>query len=241
MEDQDIVREFLLESNENLVRLDQEIVELERRPKDAELLASIFRTIHTIKGTCGFLGFTLLEGVAHEAENILSQLRAGQREISEQLISLILESIDATKSILRHIEDSGAEGPDHYGELRQRLEAAAKRPEAPVEARPADPVPAAQAEIAPAVPESVPSLGNVAEDLAPAASSAPASPSPETEKGSSVADTAIRVDVGLLDKLMNLVGELVLARNQVLQFNSQREDVALNATSQRLNLITTEL
>ncbi len=127
MEDQDIVREFLLESNENLSRLDQHIVELEQRPKDAQLLASIFRTIHTIKGTCGFLGFTLLEGVAHEAENILSQLRSGQREISESLISIILESIDAIKAILRSIEESGSEGLDHYRDLRQRLGLVAKQ------------------------------------------------------------------------------------------------------------------
>ncbi|MFM2124441.1 MAG: hypothetical protein RL328_892, partial [Acidobacteriota bacterium] len=121
MEDQEIVREFLLESNENLGRLDQEIVELERHPKNIELLASIFRTIHTIKGTCGFLGFTLLEGIAHEAENILSQMRSGQRAVNEQLISIILESIDAIKSILRQIEATGAEGPDHYQELRSKL------------------------------------------------------------------------------------------------------------------------
>jgi two-component system chemotaxis sensor kinase CheA len=213
MEDQDIVREFLLESNENLTRLDQQIVELERRPQDADLLASVFRTIHTIKGTCGFLGFTLLEGVAHEAENILSQLRSGQREISAPLVSLILEAVDATKAILRNIEETGAEGPDNYAGLRERLATAAKLPPAEVAAARA------------AAPPDTPPAAGVA----------------ESEKSLSVTDTAIRVDVGLLDKLMNLVGELVLARNQILQFNSQREDVALNATSQRLNLITTEL
>lgn len=229
MEDQDIVREFLLESNENLSRLDQEIVELERRPKDANLLASIFRTIHTIKGTCGFLGFTLLEGVAHEAENILSQLRSGQREISEPLISIILESIDATKSILRSIESAGSEGPDVYSDLRQRLGIAAKQ-------QPPATLPAPQPEVASDHP---PAPATSAPAAAPPGPPAPAAQ--DTEKGQSVSDTAIRVDVGLLDKLMNLVGELVLARNQVLQFNSQREDAALNATSQRLNLITTEL
>ena len=227
MEDQDIVREFLLESNENLGRLDQEIVELEQRPKDADLLASIFRTIHTIKGTCGFLGFTLLEGIAHEAENILSQMRSGQREVTEKLISIILESIDATKAILRSIEESGAEGPDHYQDLRHRLG---------ITARGEDVATTPPAASTPVEPEAAP--------VAPAPSVAPAAPAaqaPEGEKALAVSDTAIRVDVGLLDKLMNLVGELVLARNQVLQFNSQREDVALNATSQRLNLITTEL
>ena len=67
-----------MESHENLSRLDQELVELEKRPKDAALLASIFRTIHTIKGTCGFLGFANLERIAHQVENLLSQLRDRQ-------------------------------------------------------------------------------------------------------------------------------------------------------------------
>ena len=78
MEDE-IIREFLVESYENLARLDQEMVELEKRPDDQELLASIFRTIHTIKGTCGFLGFETLGGITHLAENILSEIRSGGR------------------------------------------------------------------------------------------------------------------------------------------------------------------
>ena len=183
MEDQEIVREFLLESNENLGRLDQEIVELERHPKNSDLLASIFRTIHTIKGTCGFLGFTLLEGIAHEAENILSQMRSGQREVNEQLISIILESIDAIKSILRQIEATGAEGPDHYQALRNKLGMTARGEDRP----------------APVL------YGRRADDP-------PGLVVTDGEKGLTVSDTAIRVDVGLLDKLMNLVGELVLAR-----------------------------
>ncbi len=127
MEDQDIVREFLLESNENLVRLDQGIVELEVRPKDADLLASIFRAVHSIKGTCGFLGFTTLEGVAHQGENILSQLRSGQKEVNAGLISLVLECIDAIRAILSSIEESGGEGPNTYEDLKSRLEAFAKQ------------------------------------------------------------------------------------------------------------------
>ena len=82
MQDQEVIREFLVESHENLSRLDQELVELEKHPKDAALLASIFRTIHTIKGTCGFLAFSTLERITHQAESLLSQLRDGQRELT---------------------------------------------------------------------------------------------------------------------------------------------------------------
>jgi two-component system chemotaxis sensor kinase CheA len=205
--EQEVIREFLIESTENLNRLDSEIIELEQRPADNQLLASVFRTIHTIKGTCGFLGFPLLERVAHQAENLLALLRSGERRLSSQLVALILECMDAIRKILVNIEAAGTEGPDHYGGLVDRLAAAVK---APIE----------EPELPPALVDAPPA---------------------ETEKGSAAAESAIRVDVGLLDKLMNLVGELVLARNQVLQFTTQQEDGALNATAQRLNLITTEL
>jgi len=217
-EQQDIIREFLIESNENLNRLDQDMVQLEQRPGDKELLGSVFRTIHTIKGTCGFLGFKVLERITHHAESLLSQLRSGERQLSNLLVELILETVDAARKILVAIEATEAEGPDEYPDLVRRLESTCAG--------------AAPASVAPEEPR------------ADAAAEAPGPPDParlETEKTSAAADSAIRVDVGLLDKLMNLVGELVLARNQVLQFNTQKEDGALNATSQRLNLITSEL
>jgi two-component system, chemotaxis family, sensor kinase CheA len=220
MEDQDIIREFLIESNENLARLDQEMVELEQRPKDPALLASIFRTIHTIKGTCGLLGFGILEGITHLAEDILTQLRDGQRELTPPLVTIILETVDATKKVLVAIEKTGSEGPDTHAGLRERLEAARKRPAASAAGTPPSPVPSA-----PEAPQD-----------AAAAEGGSQAPTP-----SAVADSTIRVDVGLLDKLMNLVGELVLTRNQILQFNAQQDDTTLNVTSQRLNLITTEL
>jgi two-component system, chemotaxis family, sensor kinase CheA len=211
MEDQEVIKEFLIESNENLARLDQEMVELERRPNDPQLLASIFRTIHTIKGTCGFLGFGKLEAVAHLAEDILSQLRDGKRELTPDLVTLILEAVDAIKRVLVSIEASGTEGPETHTELRDRLEAAR-------------------------------TVSKTSGEPAPAASAASLeSDNAVNQKGPSISDSTIRVDVGLLDKLMNLVGELVLARNQILQFNAQQDDNTLNATSQRLNLITTEL
>jgi len=201
------LREFILESTENLNRLDSEIVELEQKPADKDLLASVFRTIHTIKGTCGFLGFPLLERIAHQAENLLSLLRSGEKRATPRVIAVILECMDAVRKILANLERTEKEGPDEYGGLIDRLSSAI------------------------ADPEDVPDLTAAPQEAAP----------PEAERSSAVSESAIRVDVGLLDKLMNLVGELVLARNQVLQFTNQKEDGALTATAQRLNLITTEL
>ena len=264
-EDQEMIREFLVECDENLSRLDQDLVELEKRPRDKDLLSSIFRTIHTIKGACGFLAFTTLEKITHQAETLLSQLRDGKRELNPALVSLILETVDATRKVLAAIEADGKEGPARFDDLTERLRLAAQLPSS-VEPKPA---PVAAAPIAVAAPVAAPPV--VKEVVAPVEVKQPEKPvveerrqgedrrqdedrrkeedrrkDPEKKeedvtRHSAAADANIRVGVGLLDKLMDLVGELVLTRNQILQFNTEREDVALNATSQRLNLITTEL
>jgi len=93
----DIVREFLVESNENLDSLDRELVQLEKNPANRETLASVFRTIHTIKGTCGFLGFTKLESVAHVGENLLSRLRDGELALNPEITTALLRMVDAIR------------------------------------------------------------------------------------------------------------------------------------------------
>ncbi|MCA9099469.1 MAG: Hpt domain-containing protein, partial [Planctomycetaceae bacterium] len=92
--DDEILQEFLAESWENLSQLDTEIVALEKEPTNADLLASIFRTIHTIKGTCGFLGLTELGSVAHSGENVLGKMRDGELAVTPDAISIVLESVD---------------------------------------------------------------------------------------------------------------------------------------------------
>jgi two-component system chemotaxis sensor kinase CheA len=212
-DDQEVVREFLVESAENLARLDQDMVDLEVRPRDAELLARVFRTIHTIKGTCGFLGFTTLECITHQAENLLSQLRDGKRVLDPGLVSLILETVDATRKVLHSIEATGKEGTDRFEALTRRLREACGE-----------------------------NLSDADQsDRQAGSQEAPAAPSTDPNGKSAAVDGNIRVGVGLLDKLMDLVGELVLVRNQILQFTAERDDVLLSGTSQRLNLITTEL
>jgi two-component system chemotaxis sensor kinase CheA len=226
-QDPDMLQEFLIESSENLARLDHEIVELERRPQDRELLASIFRVIHTIKGTCGFFGYQRLEAIAHIAENILNELRNGTRDLDTPLASLLLAAVDAIKKILASIEANQTEGEVFEQELLHDLEQAWKCPGAAVPPpRLAAVLPPAPA--TPATPAAPPPAQPAAETPAP--------PAREQE-----AHTTLRVDVGLLDRLMNLVGELVLTRNQVLQFNAAHDDAVLNGITHRLNLITAEL
>jgi len=238
----EIVREFLVESTEGLDTLDRNLVALEQKPGDKDLLAGIFRCIHTIKGTSGFLAFSRLESVTHVGESLLSDLRDGKKVLTPEITSALLRLVDAVRSMLGAIESTGQDGEEDFGplvELLTRLQkgeaekaggagragkAKKSRKRSPAAGIP----PAPLASVSPSSPD-VPALSAGSDP--PAASPAPPAAS----------DGNIRVDVSLLDRLMNLVGELVLARNQILQYTGTREDAGFTATSQRLNLITTEL
>ena len=117
----EIVKDFLIESNENLDRLDQELVKLESSPSSQELLASIFRTIHTIKGSCGFLGFTRLEKLTHTGESLLSQLRDRKITLTAEITSGLLSMVDAVRHILAIIQSTGRDGEEDYAELIAHL------------------------------------------------------------------------------------------------------------------------
>ena len=106
----EIVREFLVEGNENLDTLDRELIQLEKDPHNRATLASVFRTIHTIKGTCGFLGFAKLEAVAHVGENLLSKLRDGELVLNPKITTALLRMVDAVRQMLQSIEAIGNEG-----------------------------------------------------------------------------------------------------------------------------------
>jgi two-component system, chemotaxis family, sensor kinase CheA len=240
----DLLRDFLTESAENLGKLDNDIVELERRPTEAALLNGVFRTIHTIKGTCGFLALERLERVAHAAENVLDAVRSGKLAVSSAIIGDILAATDCIKLILDHLEQTEAEPEGDDSKLIACLEqwlgaAAAPTDDAPEEL-PAD-VPPPLPYAADAVhPESV-----VAEPAAPNASppsrvtddrrTAPRrADDAEPEPRASVSDSTLRVGVGLLDQLMNLVGELALGRNQLMQLAAANEDSEFAQPVQRV-------
>ena len=107
----ELLREFLTDAAESLTTLDVELVKLEKTPDDPALLGNIFRMVHTVKGTCGFLGLPRLEAVAHSAENVLGKFRDGELVVTERAVSLILESIGRIKDILSELEANEAE-PD---------------------------------------------------------------------------------------------------------------------------------
>src|SRR5216684_8266580 len=269
MSDSDIVQDFLVESYENLDRLDRELVGLEKRPDDRDALSSIFRTIHTIKGACGFLGFDKLGKVAHVGESILSRLRDGQLTLNPELTTALLGMVDAVRQILGSIDVSGGEGERDDTKLIATLTRLQQSPEAPAKGEVA-PVPEHTFEAA-ELPSSIGDIlmqragvtqaeillavekqkegdpRRMGEILVEQGAARPADVvdalriQQSSRAAAAASDSTIRVDVALLDKVMNLVGELVLARNQVLQFASRTKDTTFLATSQRLNLITTEL
>ena len=284
-----IVREFLAESAENLDQLDQDLVSLEKHPDDREMFARIFRTIHTIKGTCGFLAFGRLEEVTHAGESLLSHLRDGTLELRPEITSSLLAMIDAVRSLLAAIETTGGEGEVDYsrliGELRrfdqeaaEKKKRAAERVVEPSALKPTrialdaageEATPTASAasgaagprrrrprsgtgvatdgltgSVGPgaAAPAEAPDAGGAGEGASTG------EPGDDPERTSSDApsqpalgESSLRVDVGVLDHLMNLVGELVLARNQILQYTTGLDQAELVAASQRLNGITGEL
>jgi two-component system chemotaxis sensor kinase CheA len=237
------VREFLVECLGNLDQMERDLIALESVPESESLLRGLFRTIHTIKGGAGFLGFAALERLTHTAENLLGELRSGKRQFTAPVACVLLQTVDECRAGLRLVERCGNdEGFDPEAVIQQLLSfdraavAAPSQPlAAPVETRPA-PATTPQA--------TVPPVRTVTP--APAAASTPAAAehteSNAPDKGSTaVGDSTIRVDVALLDKLMTRVGELVLARNQILQHTNGLDDAEFISTAQRLNLITTEL
>jgi two-component system chemotaxis sensor kinase CheA len=270
----EIVQEFLVESHENLDQLDSDLLALEQEPGSRALLGSIFRTIHTIKGTSGFLAYSHLEAVAHVGESLLSRLRDGELVLTPEMTDALLEMVDAVRGLLSCIEATGAEGsPDHTAliarltDLQSRPGDVVELPDAPALPTPVAVEPVLDEPVMPRLgevlvqtgavgPEAVlsavldQSLGGdnrklgeilVSKGAVQQAELDGALEAQSVEGRRSVADSSVRVDVDLLDALMTLVGELVLIRNQIVQHASTRADPDLVRSSQRLDLIASEL
>jgi two-component system, chemotaxis family, sensor kinase CheA len=247
-----IIQEFLIESYDNLDQLDRDFILLETSADDPEKLARIFRTIHTIKGTCGFLGFSKLEELTHAGENLLGLLRGGKLHLTTGMISTLLAMVDAVRALLSNIETFNEEGDRDYSALIHSLNTLHSNVMEPLpnsgSAATADPHAVCNAVASPVIATSCaieqngdgadtpfgPTRQEISSECPPAA----------MEARTATADSTIRVDVGVLDELMKLVGELVLARNHLLQFGAAPiggPDPSFAYATQRLNVITTNL
>ena len=223
--DDKIVDEFLVDSYEGLDRLDRDLVEIESSAGSSAAVVRAFRTLHTIKGTCSFFGFRRLERVAHAGENLLSRLRSGEIAPSPAVTRVLLAVVDTVRGILSSIETNRTESAgDDSAVLAQIAELVAPKGAAP--ARTATPAPL------PAAPQAREAGATVAPD---------AHPAPEAAEDGTLQRANVRVDVRVLDGLVNLVGELVLTRNQVAQHVARQDWTALQASAQRLNHVTSRL
>ena len=166
----DLLQEFLTETNESISTLDVELVNLEQNPDNPELIDNIFRLVHTIKGTCGFLGLPRLESVAHSGENILGKFRDGELTVTPEAVTLILEAMDRIKDLLGELEQTETEPEGEDSELIARLDAFASGKSTTAAGVPAADAPAAEAPAAaaPAVEATEPPAAE-----APAAEAAP--------------------------------------------------------------------
>ena len=141
----DLLSEFLTETSEALAVLDVELVKFEQDPSDSEILGNIFRLVHTIKGTCGFLGLPRLESVAHAGENILGKIRDGVIEVTPDAVTLILKCLDAIRLLLEELEEKGEEPEGEDLELIAELNAMADGTAAPSPEPAAEPAPETEA------------------------------------------------------------------------------------------------
>jgi two-component system chemotaxis sensor kinase CheA len=249
----DLTREFLIESQEGLDRMERCLTELEKKPQDAGLLGEIFRSVHTIKGTTGFLGFKRLEKLAHAGENLLGLVRDGKLSADAPIVTGLLELLDGLRTILKAIEAEGDEGSGDDSVLIDRLVELAAPARVAQSAPPKSCAPAVRVAVqtggaplaavtaAAAVVVPAPEPDAPAPQAPASATPAPAADSQKARAAAngSAAESTLRVDIALLNRMMNLVGELVLTRNQVLQATAA--DPNMRLLSRRLDMVTADL
>jgi two-component system chemotaxis sensor kinase CheA len=225
----ELLREFLTETAESLDHVDAQLVRFEREPNNGQVLSNIFRLVHTIKGTCGFLGLPRLEALTHAAETLMGKFRDGSA-VTGEVVSPILAAIDRIKIILDGLERLQREPPGDDADLIAQLTRAAAR------AQDMDAggrwQPDASAASARRSDQTTAEIGDAA---------APRYPGEFGEGAGSVASQSIRVSIDTLDRLMTIASELVLTRNQLLEVLRRHDDSEFNAPLQRLSNVTTEV
>jgi two-component system, chemotaxis family, sensor kinase CheA len=223
----ELLREFLTETAESLDHVDAQLVRFEREPNNGQVLTNIFRLVHTIKGTCGFLGLPRLEALTHAAETLMGKFRDGMA-VTGEAVSLILAAIDRIKIILDGLEKLQREPPGDDADLIGQLNRAA----------------ACEQASNPAWQDDGPAAGERSSDEVAHESGDGAAPRNFAEPGEgagSVASQSIRVSIDTLDQLMTMVSELVLTRNQLLEVLRRHDDSEFKVPLQRLSSVTTQV
>ncbi len=251
----EILESFIVETREILDNLAQDLLTLEKGTATPELLNSIFRAVHTVKGTSSFLGLEQMTELAHSFEDVLNKLRRGELVVTPEKMDVILVAYDLLKELMAKIEARDSRRVDLQpivSRLKGIASSAQSGTKEPVKPKASAPPPPPQQAITPPKVESAPPVAPAPEPPVPKQPEGA-----EEKKGQSSgaapakggADSTIRVDVSRLDTLMNLVGELVLGRNRLTQIANtvaqEHEDLpvakGLLDTSSQIDFITTEL
>jgi two-component system chemotaxis sensor kinase CheA len=225
------MQEFLIECRESLDTLDQELLCLEQTPDSPHIVRILSRVMHYIKVGAGFLALQRLEQLAASAEGLLAQIRDGGHPASADVVSALMSAVDKCREILSAVDANGTDADIDVAAVCERLN----------QCKDCNPKTHREKTNAIKVQPTIAAAATVAAEPRPKTPSALSEPAAGDRPASNSAETTIRVDVGLLDKLMTRVGELVLARNQIVQFTGRLQDAGFISTAQRLNLITTEL
>ncbi len=262
--DDDIRSDFLAEAGELLERVSGQLIELEAQPQDAELLNAIFRAFHTVKGGAGFLNLAVMVELCHATEDVFNALRSGRLAVDAGLLDAVLQALDQVQGMMAAVA-ANTEPQAAPPELVHRLHALAGGTAAAI-APPTAPPPEKKKRVSKVVklaPAAAPASDLITDDEfealldqlhgkpaaaaatpAPAPVEAPAVAAPPVSKPAGVpaaapeAETTIRVDTHRLDKLMNLVGELVLVRNRLKSLRSKSMGEASAHAISELDFIT---
>ncbi len=255
-QDANLLNEFLTESEELLQQADQDLVTLESAPEDEELLNRVFRTFHTIKGTSGFMGFTQVVELTHQAEDVLNLLRKKERKVTRQTMDVLLVVLDQLRAMMEDIRQHTPRQYDLSALLGQLRKLQAPEGDQPMLGE----IMVAQKVINHAELEDSLSQANktgqklgevlVDKQLASASQVREALVQQAAPAHSREAARTIRVDVHKLDELMDLVGELVLERNRLIhlsrdftrqQLSQEKFEASFNQSTVRLNFLTEEM
>ena len=229
----EILRDFVTETVDSIESVDRELVRLEQDPNDEAILANIFRLVHTIKGTCGFLGLNRLENLSHAAETAMGQFREG-KAVTTDAVDLILATVDRIKLILRSIEQTASEPEGDDGDLIRSLERTAGRAEPGSDDEILDvsePIPLPEPQPAPPLAAVEPQIRNEPQDPA----------LPRVRSSTPPPSQSIRVPIDTIESLMTMVSELVLTRNQLVEISRRADYPEFKGPLQRLSSVTAEL
>ncbi|HCK32248.1 MAG: hybrid sensor histidine kinase/response regulator [Micavibrio sp.] len=229
----DLVKEFIDETMDSLSEIDMDLVKLEQEPNNQELLGKIFRLMHTIKGTCGFIGLDRLEKTAHAAENLLDNFRSGSMTVTEEYITILLIAIDRVRYLVTEVNKTGKEPDGDDSDVISEIEKAIddhKNQDAVTEDNNEESsVEITATDEEPEEKENTPELPST----------------PSTASSSAMVNDSnpeyLRVQVGLLENMVNMVSELVLTRNQLLQLIRSDENSNMQAPLHHLNRIVSDL